>query len=95
MLLCCYGRLVRKGLSTAAKDDLLTIACTCAAKGYCSRSVCRFVDRSVCTFSFELLYQTWRVWNVVVKGQHVHGVRLKFALMCTFLVKTESGGYQS
>ena len=49
-------------------------------------------------------YQTWicgyvqralgtaRVWNVVVKEQRVHGGRLKFTLMCTFLVKAESGG---
>ena len=30
---------------------------------------------------------TARVWNVVVKEQRVHGERLKFTLMCTFLVK--------
>ena len=41
---------------------------------------------------------TARVWNVVVKEQRVHGGggggRLKFTLMCTFLVKAESGGYK-
>ena len=52
-------------------------------------------------------YQTWicgyvqralgtaRVLNVLVKEQRVHGGRLKFTLMCTFLVKAESGGYQT
>ena len=35
------------------------------------------------------------LWNVVVKEQRVHGGRLKFTLMCTFLVKAESGGYQT
>ena len=36
---------------------------------------------------------TARVWNIVVKEQRVYGGRLKFTLMCTFLVKAESGGY--
>ena len=52
-------------------------------------------------------YQTWicgyvqralgtaRVWSGVVKEQRVQGGRLKFTLMCTFLVKAESGGYQT
>ena len=35
---------------------------------------------------------TAKVWNIVVKGNLVHGGRLKFTLMCTFLVKAESGG---
>ena len=52
-------------------------------------------------------YQTWicvymcngstaRVWNVVVKEQRVQGGWGEIyiiILMCTFLVKTESGGY--
>ena len=69
-----------------------------------SRSVCRFVGRFVRTFSFEpwicgyvqRALGTTRVWNVVVKEQRVHGGgRLKFTLMCTFLMKAESGGYQT
>ena len=38
---------------------------------------------------------TARVWDVVVKEQRVYGGRLKFTLMCKFLVKAESGGYQT
>ena len=76
---------------------------------YCSRSVGLWVslyprflsNRGCCR------YQTWifgyvqralgtaRVWNVVVKEQRVYGERLKFTLMCTLLVKAESGGYQT
>ena len=90
---------------------LLTLARACAAKGYSSRSVglwvglclfARFLSNRGCC-----RYQTWtcgyvqralgraRVWNVVVKEQRVHGGRQKFTLMCTFLVKAESGGYQT
>ena len=38
---------------------------------------------------------TARVWNVVVKEPACLRGRLKFTLMCTFLVKAESGGYQT
>ena len=34
-----------------------------------------------------------QVWNAVVKEQRVYGGG--HALMCTFLVKAESGGYQT
>ena len=105
----------RRGLALS-----LTLARACAAKGYCSRSVGRFVRRFVrrrfvrrFVRRFFLSnrgccrYQTWicgyvqralgtaRVWNVVVKEQRVYGGRLKFTLMCTFLVKAESGGCQT
>ena len=33
--------------------------------------------------------------SYIVKEQRVYGGRLKFTLMCTFLVKAESGGYQT
>ena len=46
--------------------------------------ICGYVQRAL---------GTARVWNVVVKEQRVHRGRLKFTLMCTFLVKAESGGY--
>ena len=77
----------------------LTLARACAAKGYCSRSVCRFVGLSARFLSNRgcCRYQTWicwyvqralgtaRVWNVVVKEQPVHGGRLKFTLMCIYI----------
>ena len=76
-----------------------------------SRSVSRFVGRSVGLsprFLSNRGYKrgyvgmcngrsvyTARVWSVVVKEQRVYGGRLKFTLVCTFLVKAESGGYQT
>ena len=33
-------------------------------------------------------------WETINRPAH-HGGRLKFTLMCTFLVKAESGGYQT
>ena len=59
------------------------------SNGGCCRyqmCICGYVQRAL---------GTARVWNVVVKEQRVHGGRLKFTLMCTFLVKAESGGYQT
>ena len=67
----------------------------------------RFVRRFFLSNRGCCRYQTWicgyvqralgtaRVWNVVVKEQRVYGGRLKFTLMCTFLVKAESGGCQT
>ena len=85
----------------------LTLARACAAKGYCSRLVGRFVCPRFLSNRGCCRYQTWicgyvqralgtaRVWNVVVKEKRVYGGRLKFSLMCTFLVKAESGGCQT
>ena len=48
--------------------------------------ICGYVQRALGTAT---------VWNVVVEEPRVYGGRLKFTLMCTFLVKAESGGYQT
>ena len=42
--------------------------CACAAKGYCSRSVCRSASRSVCLFvhTFSLEPWLWLIPNVVM-----------------------------
>ena len=48
--------------------------------------ICGYVQRAL---------GTARVWSVVIKERRVYGWRLKFTLMYTFLVKAESGGYQT
>ena len=59
-----------------------TVAAVDTKRGY----ICGYVQRAL---------GTARVWNDVVKEQRVYGGRLKFILMCTFLVKAESGDYQT
>ena len=64
-----------------------------SARFLSNRGCCRY-QTWICGYVQRAL-GTARVWNVVVKEQRVHGGRLKFTLMCTFLVKAESGGYQT
>ena len=67
----------------------------CLSARFLSNGGCCRLQTGICGYVQRAL-GTVRVWNVVVKEQRVHGESLlKCTLMCTFLVKAESGGYQT